>query len=148
MSLKEQIETDFLEALKSKNSLQLSTLRLLKSAIKNAEIEAKREFEDSDIINIIEKQAKQRRDSIEQYRSAGREDLKAKEEDELQILEKYLPEKLNEEEVREEVRKALEVLSEADRNNFGKAMGASMQALKGKADPAVVTKVVKEALGG
>jgi len=141
MSLKEQIDNDFKQAMISKDELGLSVSRLLKSAIKNAEIDKGEELDDAGIITVIEKQAKQRRDSIEQFDKAGRGDLSEKEKAELEIIEKYLPEKMSEEDVRAIVQK---IVSENEGQDFGRVMGAAMGQLKGQADGAMVQKIVRE----
>lgn len=148
MVLKQKIEENLGKAFKERNELSVSVLRLIKSAIKNAEIEKKEDLADDEILNIIEKQAKQRRESMELYKTAGREDLRGKEELELKILEEYLPEKLTEDEIRDKVLETIKSLQESDKNNFGKVMGASIGELKGKADPSLVNKVVREIIEG
>jgi len=148
MNLKDQINEDLNKALKQRDELSLSVLRMVKSALKNLEIEKKEETTEEDVLLILEKQAKQRRESIEQYEKAGRQDLEQKEEDELKILEDYLPEKLGEEDIKTKVSEIVEGLTTEEKSNFGKVMGASMTSLKGKADPSLVSKVVKDILGG
>lgn len=144
MSLKEDIEVKMKEAMKAGDAEALSLYRMLISAIKNAEIEAKGELDDNGVIAALERQAKQRRDSIEQYKSGGREDLAKKEEAELKIIEGFLPEKMGEAEVREIIRKKIAEMPDAQ---FGQVMGASMGELKSKADGALVQKIVKEEMG-
>jgi len=147
MTLKEKIDFDFKNSLKKKDTLKVSVLRLIKSAVKNAEIEKRKEYNDEEILSVIEKQAKQRKDSIALYKKAGRDDLKEQEEAELSIIEQYLPEKMSEAEVKETIEKIFETISEEERTNFGRVMGRVMQELKGKADPGVINKIVKEKTG-
>ncbi|MCL4386872.1 MAG: GatB/YqeY domain-containing protein [Patescibacteria group bacterium] len=146
MSLYEKIEEDFKLALKEKRELDLSVLRLLKTAIKNAEILNKRTLSEDELASIIEKQVKQRKDSISQFEAARRSDLKEKEENELPILEKYLPEKMSEEETKAKVQEIISGLPQEQKANFGQVMGKVMSELKGKTDPAIVSKYVKEIL--
>lgn len=152
MSLKEQILNDQKTALKEKNELLLSTLRLLNAAIKNAEIEkrAKKpdqpELTDEEIIQVISRQVKQRQDSISEYEKGGRQDLAEKEKQEMAILQKYLPEQLSEEKITETVEKIIKEM-QATPADFGKVMKNVMAKLKGKAQGDVVSKIVKEKLG-
>lgn len=141
MSLKEQIDIDFKKAMVEKDELGLSVSRLLKTAIKNVEIEKRSEIDDEAVVAVIEKQAKQRRDSIEQFDKAGRTDLSEKEKAELVIIEKYLPEKMPEADVRQTIEKILAENAGAD---FGRIMGKSMSELKGQADGDLVQKIVRE----
>lgn len=144
MSLKDQINEKMNEALKSKDTEVLSLFRMLKSAIKNAEIEKRSDLDEADVISVLEKQAKQRRDSIEQYQSGGRNDLAAKEKSELDIIARFLPEKMSEEEIRKIVKDKINSISDAQ---FGQVMGSCMSELKGKADGQLVQKIVKEEMG-
>lgn len=144
MSISLEIEGGIKKAMVEKDELSLSTLRLLKSAIKNAEIEKGSELDDAEALVVLEKQAKQRRDSIDQYEKGDRPELAEKEKKELEMIEKFLPAKMGEDEVREVVKK---VVSENEGADFGRVMGAAMGQLKGKADGSVVQKIVKEELG-
>lgn len=145
MSLKSKIEESFKAAMTEKNELELGLFRLIKSAIKNNEIDAGHELDDNEVIAVLEKQAKQRRDSIDQFEKAGRTELAQHEKDELVIIEKFLPEKMSEEEIRAVVKAKIAGMEGAD---FGRVMGAVMGELKGKADGATVQKVLKEELEG
>ncbi|PIZ00176.1 aspartyl-tRNA amidotransferase [bacterium (Candidatus Howlettbacteria) CG_4_10_14_0_8_um_filter_40_9] len=146
MNISKDISSEIVESMKKKEDFKLSTLRLLKSALKNAEIDAKRELTEEEELSIIEKQAKQRREAAGQYKSAGRNDLAEKEEKELEIMEKYLPEKMSLEEVKKIVLKLKEETGATGEADFGKLMGKAMLELKGKADGGIVGSVVKEVL--
>lgn len=146
MNISKDISSEIVESMKKKEDFKLSTLRLLKSALKNAEIDAKRELTEEEELSIIEKQAKQRREASVQYKSAGRNDLAEKEEKELEIMKKYLPEKLSLEEIKKIVLKLKEETGTTGQADFGKLMGKAMAELKGKADGGTVGSVVKEAL--
>lgn len=148
MNIEKDISAEIVKAMKSKEDFTLSTLRLLKSALKNAEIEVKRELTGEEELSIIEKQAKQRREAYEQYKSAGRDDLADKEQKELEIMKKYLPEKLSLEEIKQVVLKLKEETGAIGQADFGKLMGRAMSELKGKADGGTVGSVVKEVLSG
>lgn len=146
MSLKEQIDKDFLEAYKSKDEAKSSVLRLLKSAIKNKEIALGKPLGDEDTLEVINKEVKQRRDSVEQYKTGNRPELAQKEEDESKILSHYLPEQMSEREVSEIIEKAIAKTNAQNMQDMGKVMGAIMPEVKGKADGSLVSKLVKEKL--
>lgn len=141
MNLKDKLEVAIKEAMIGKDELTLSVSRLIKSAIKNAEIEAGSELDEAGILVVIEKQAKQRRDSIDQFQKAGRQDLVDKEALELKIIEAYLPAKMSEDEVRAVV---TDIVAQNQGQDFGRLMGVVMGQLKGKADGAMVQKIVRE----
>lgn len=140
--LRQDIEQQIKEALKAGNREVLDTLRFLFSAIKNAEIDWKREATDEDVVAVVQKQVKQHRESIEAFQKAGRPELAAKEESELNILVKYLPQQMSEDELRGIVTEIINGLSDDDKKNFGKAMGAVMARVKGKADGNTVGRIV------
>jgi uncharacterized protein len=144
MSVREQIENGLIKAMHDKNELELSVFRLLKSAVKNAEIEKKSELSDDEIMAVVEKQAKQRRDSIDQYEKGGREDLAAREKEELDLIEKFLPEKMGDDEIRTVVKN--KIVEAGEGADFGRVMGMVMTELKGKADGSVVQRLVQEEL--
>jgi len=144
MSLRQNIENKMKEALRSKDTETLSLFRLLLNSIKNTEIERKQELTDEEVITVLEKEAKQRRDSITEYEKGNRQDLADKEKKELEVIESFLPEKMTEEEIRSIVKEKIASMPEA---NFGQAMGLIMSELKGKADGGLVQKVVKKELG-
>jgi hypothetical protein len=144
MTISEQIDSLLKEAMIAKDEQATGLYRLLKSALKNAEIEKRSELEGADVVRVLEKEAKQRRDSIEQYRAGNREDLAAHEESELKVIESFLPEKMGEDEVRAEIKK---IISANEGQDFGRTMGAVMGQLKGKADGALVQRIVREEMG-
>ncbi len=149
MNLQEQINADFLQAYKNKDEKLVMTLRMIKSSLVNKMIEkkmAKEEMlEDSEIIAVIKSEIKKRKDSIESYSQGNRNDLAEKEQEEINILEKYLPEQMSEDRIREEIKKILQ-----DKNftssDFGKAMGAVMASISGQADGQIVSIILKEEL--
>jgi len=163
MGLKEKIQNDFKEAFKAKDEVRVSTLRLLNAEIRNAEI-AKRTrlvkkadgsvieeeccaLEDGEIIEVVSREIKKRRDSIEMYEKGGRGELAENEKKEMEILLAYLPAQLNEEEIRELVKKAVEKTGASGAKDIGKVMAALMPDVKSKADGALVSRIVKEFLG-
>lgn len=142
-----QIENDFLTAFKAKNDeLLVAVLRLLKTAIKNAEITKKGQLTDEEIQKVISSEAKKRKDALESYRQGGREELAVKEEQEMAILEKYLPEQLSEDKVKELVSQVIAEAGEVTPKDFGKLMGQVMAKAQGQADGGLVSRLVKEAL--
>lgn len=144
--LKQKIEDNLIEALKSKDEITLSVLRMLKSAIQNSEIQKKAALEDTDILSVIQGQIKQRHDSIALYEQGKRQELADKEKAEIEVLKKYLPEQMGEEEIRNIVTKAISETGAADIKDMGKVMGAIMPQVKGKADGGLVSQIVKNEL--
>ena len=144
--LKKQIEEQIKEALKAGDRELLETLRFLISEVKNAEIDLKREATDEDVVAVVQKQVKQHRESIEAYKSAGRDDLFQVEKAQLEILQGFLPQQLSEEEVKIIVQETVSSLLEEEKKNFGKVMGIVMGKVKGKAAGDIVNKIVKENL--
>lgn len=144
--LKQQIEEQIKNALKGGEELRLSTLRFLLSAIKNDEIAKQREVTDEEVISVVRHQVKQRKESIEAFQKGGREELAEKERQELEILNKFLPQQLSEEEVKKMVQETIAELPESERKNFGKVMGVVMGRIKGQTEGNIVAKVVKEVL--
>jgi len=133
----------------ARDEFKTSVLRMLISAIGYMEIQkggAGYEATEEDVMTSIEKQVKQRKDSIEQYEKAGRNDLADKEKLELEMLEKYLPEQMNEEEIRNLVKEAISQTGAANPQDMGKVMGALMPKTKGKTDGSLVIKIVREEL--
>ncbi|MFA5126703.1 MAG: GatB/YqeY domain-containing protein [Patescibacteria group bacterium] len=144
MSLNLDIENDLKQALKDKNEAVVSTLRLIKSAIKNQAIELRKpELEDSEIAAVLRREAKKRQDSISQFKAGRRQDLADKEEREVEILEKYMPSQMSETDIAAIVD---EVISSGI-NNFGQAMKTVMAKTGGQADGQTVQRLVKAKLG-
>lgn len=149
MSLKEQIISELKESLKSGDSLKRDTLRFLSSAIKNVEIEKKKKekgLDDLETLEVVRRAIKQRKDSIEQYEKGGRSDLAEKEKKELEILSVYLPAQMNEEKIREEIKKVISETGADSQKDFGKVMGMAMKKLNGQAEGDLVKKIVQEEL--
>lgn len=151
-SIKEAILNDLKEAMKAKEADRLRVLRSLKAKILEKEISERTGGEgsisDEQVTEVLLKAAKQRKESIDQFEQGGREDLAGKEKEELKVIESYLPEMMTEEEIREAVTAQIEKTGASSMADMGKVMGAMMARLKGKADGAVVSRVVKEELSG
>lgn len=150
MSLKERIGEDIKSAMKAKDKIRLETVRGIKKVILEKEVALRPKGQDSlteeQEIEVLSQQAKQRRDSIEQYRNGGREDLAEKEAQELAIIETYLPEQLSEDEVKNILDKIISSVGAKTPKDMGKVMGAAMKELKGKADGKQIQAIVKEKL--
>lgn len=146
MNLRDKIKNDLKDAMKSGDNVTRDVLRMLNSDIKNVEIDLKKELADDDVVKIIKRNIKSRRDSIEQYKKGNREDLAVQEEKELKILEKYMPEQMNEEEIRKIVIDIIKKSEALGASDFGKVMGEVMRETKGIADGNVVSRIVKEEL--
>ena len=148
MSLKDRVLQDMKEAMKARDQLRLSTLRLLVSEIKNKEIDAKGELKDEDILALIQKAVKQRQDSIAQYEKGGRQDLAEKEKAELEILKAYLPEELSKEAILKIIDQAIAATGASSPKEMGKVMREVMPKVKGRADGKLVNELVRKRLAG
>lgn len=146
MSLKEQLIADMKEAMKAKQAERLGTIRQVRSAIKNKEIELGRELDDEAVIAVISTQVKQRRESAQMYRENERPELAGKEETELAILQGYLPAQLDESEVRDIVAATINEVGATSARDMGKVMPVVMSRTKGTADGKLVNQLVRELL--
>jgi len=146
MSLKEQITEDMKAAMRAKDSGRLATIRLLTAAIKQKEVDERIDVSDEQVLAIIEKMNKQRKDSISQFEAGGRQDLADIEKAELAILSTYLPAALSEAEVQAEVAAAVTAVGAAGPQDMGKVMGVLKPKLAGRADMTAVSAMVKAAL--
>jgi len=148
MTLKDRIIEDMKTALRAKDTARLSAVRLLLAAIKQREVDERIELTDADVVAVIEKMLKQRRDSIRQYGSAGRQDLVQAEEFEVQILSGYMPSGLSEAEVAAAVAEVIAATGAKSPQDMGKVMSALKVKLAGRADMAKVSALVKGKLAG
>ncbi len=147
MSLLKQIDQDLVKALKSGDRLAADTLRGLKSDIKYFQLEKRvDELTDEDIIGVISSSAKRRRDSIEQFKAGGRQDLVDKESHELEIVQKYLPQQLSEDDIEKIVKEAIEETGAQSPSDMGKVMKVVMPKVKGRADGKIIQKIVTRSL--
>ena len=146
MSLKEQITNDMKNAMRSKETDRLNTIRLLLAAMKQKEVDERIELTDAQIVSIIEKMIKQRKDSISQYAAAKREDLVASETFELNLLQTYMPEQMTDEEISAAVQNALASTGATGPQDMGKVIAYLKNQLAGKADMGKVSGMVKAAL--
>lgn len=146
---KQELQRQLKESMLAKDVLKTSVLRLVLSAINYYEIQkggAGYEATDEDVLSVIQKEVKQRKDSIEQFKAGGRQDLADKEASELDMLQKYLPEQMSEENIRAIVKQTINEVGVTSMQDMGKAMGALMPKLKGKADGGLISHIVKEEL--
>ncbi len=146
MSLLEKIEEDFRSSLKTGDKMKISVLRLLKSALKNKEIELRRALSEDDCLSVISAQIKQRRDSIQEYEKAGRSDLAEAERKEMEILLSYMPRQLSEEEIEGLIRETIKETGAKGLQDVGRVMKALMPKIKGMADGRIVNQKVREIL--
>src|SRR6266481_4013621 len=147
MTLQEKIQAHITDAMRGKDSLRLNTLRMMKSAVKNKEIEKMKALEEGEVLSIFGTLVKQRKDSIEQFRKGGREELAQKEEAEIKIIEEYLPAAASEEDIQQAVAAAIQETGAASMKDMGKVMKAALARLAGKsADGTRVSQMVKEKL--
>jgi uncharacterized protein YqeY len=144
--LKAKLQKDLKDAMIKKDSFKRDTIRFLMSAIKQVEVDERRELSDEDIYKIIQKSIKQREDSITQYREAGREDLAKKEEMEAKLLGEYLPKQLNKDEIREIVKGVIESLNASSMKDMGAVMREANKIIGSRSDGKTVSSVVKEML--
>ncbi len=147
MSLKARITEDMKTAMKAKETTRLGAIRLLLAAIKQKEVDDRSELDDAGIVAVIEKMTKQRKDSLAQYETAGRADLAEVEKAEIAVLAAYLPEKMDEAGIQAAIEAAVAATGAAGPADMGKLMGVLKPQLAGKADMALVSKLVKARLG-
>src|SRR5262245_57421919 len=147
MSLQEKIQSDITSAMRAKDSLRLNVLRMMKTAVKNKEIEKMKPLADPEVISVFNSLVKQRKDSVEQFRKGGREELAQKEESEIKIIEEYLPAAASHDKVRRAIEEAIRETGATSAKDMGKVMKATMARLEGKTtDGARVSQFVKEKL--
>lgn len=147
MSLQATILADYQDAMRAREADRISVLRLLRAALKSARIEARRELTDDDALAVLQRQAKQRRDSIEAYRQAGRHDLVEAESAELRILTAYLPVQLSDDELRQLAAEVVETVGATSPRDLGQVMKALLPRVQGRADGKRVSEIVRELLG-
>ena len=146
MTLTNQITEDMKTAMQAKDSARLQTIRLILAAIKQKEVDSRVEADDAEVVRVLDKMVKQRKDSIEQFTKAGRTDLVAQEEAETVVISAYLPQRMGAEEVERAVRDIIAQVGAASLADIGKVMGAAKKSLDGKADMAVLSATVKRLL--
>jgi uncharacterized protein YqeY len=146
MTIVDTVRAEMTTAWKAGDTARRDALRLMVSALDNGRIAARHELSDEESIQVLQREAKQRRDSIEEFEKGGREDLAEKERGELEIIEGYLPAQMGEDELREIVRATVEEVGAAGPGDLGKVMGPLMGKLAGRADGKVANQIVRELL--
>ncbi|MBB1060791.1 GatB/YqeY domain-containing protein [Marilutibacter spongiae] len=147
MSLKQRLNDDMKAAMKAGEKHDLGVIRLINAAIKQKEVDERVELDDTAVIAILDKMVKQRKDSVSQYSSAGRQDLADVEQAEIVVIERYLPAKMDEASILAAIDAAIASTGATGAADMGKLMGALKPALAGKADMGLVSKLVKQRLG-
>ena len=146
MGLMEQLNQELKEAMREKDQVRKDTIRLVKAAVKNAEIERQHELDEGEILDIIGKQAKLRRDALDDFERAGRHDLKTQYEREIAILRKYLPTMMGRSEIKQMAQEVIAELGADSPQAMGQVMREMMARVRGQADGRLVNKVVRELL--
>ena len=144
--MKEKILQDLKEAMRAQDVARRTTLRMVVAAIKNLEIETSSELEAGDVLQIIQKQVKSRRESIEEFRKGNREDLIAKEQTEIDILKEYLPEEASEENIRSAAAEIITSINASGPQDIGKVMPKLIEQFQGRADGRTINGIVRELL--
>jgi len=147
MSLKERIINDVKDAMRARDKPRLATLRLITAAIKQQEVDERIELDDTQLLSLLDKMCKQRRESISQFEKAARDDLIAQEVSELEIIKTYLPEQLGEAEIAALIDETLAATGAASIKDMGKVMGQLKPKLQGRADMGAVSAMIKARLG-
>ncbi len=146
MNLKERLMADLKDAMRSQDIHRRDAIRMVRAAIANKEIDLHREVTDAEVEQLISQEVKRREEALDMLAKAGREDLIAKEQTELQILQSYLPEQLSPEEIERVVRSIVAELGASDRSQMGPVMRRAMEELRGRADGRLVNEIVRETL--
>jgi len=147
MSLKDRITDDVKDAMRAKDKPRLATLRLITAAIKQQEVDERIELDDTQLLSLLDKMCKQRRESISQFEKAARDDLIAQEVSELAIIKNYLPEQLGEAEIAALIDETMAATGAASIKDMGKVMGQLKPKLQGRADMGAVSAMIKARLG-
>lgn len=144
--LLKKLQDEMKTAMKSGDKDRLSVIRMLISEIKKVQIDKKKELTDEEIIQVLQRYAKQRKESIKQYREAGREDLAQKEEAELKVVQEFLPQPLSEEKIEQIIEQVISELGASSMKDMGRVMKSVMERVKGRADGSTVSSIVKKKL--
>ncbi|MBD7924594.1 GatB/YqeY domain-containing protein [Xanthomonas sp. CFBP 8703] len=148
MTLKQQLTDDMKAAMKARDAHSLGVIRLINAAIKQKEVDERKDVDDAAVLALMDKMVKQRKDSVSQYAAAGREDLASIEREEIVVIERYLPAKLGEAEIVAAIQAAIAQTGASSAADMGKLMAVLKPALAGKADMSLVSVLVKQQLAG
>ena len=146
MSLDERLLEEMKQAMKSNDKLRLSTIRMIRNAVKNKEIEQRKKLDDDDVLRVIQGMMRKNEESVEQFQIGGRMDLVEKEKKEIEILKSFLPESLSKEEILKMIDQSIEETQASSLRDLGKVMKSVMPKLAGKADGKLINQLVKERL--
>ena len=146
MNLSERLNEDMKQAMKSKDKFRLSTIRMVRSTINYSEIELKRTLDDNEVLDILSREIKQRKDALQEFEKAGRDELAATNRAEIELIQKYLPQQLSEEEIKVIVQQTIQETGASSKSEMGKVMSALMPKVKGRADGKLVNQAVQQFL--
>lgn len=146
MNLSERLNEDMKQAMKSRDKFTLSTIRMVRSTIKYLEIDLKRTLDDNEVLDILSREIKQRKDALQEFEAAGRDELAASTKAEIEIIIKYLPQQLTEEEIKVIVQQTIQETGASSKSEMGKVMSALMPKVKGRADGKLVNQAVQQFL--
>lgn len=146
MSLSERLNEDMKQSMRNQDKFKLSVIRMVRSAIKNVEIDMKRTLDDNEVLDILSREVKQRKDSLQEFQKAGREDLVENLKQEIDIITAYLPQQLTEEEINVIVQQTIQETGASSKAEIGKVMAALMPKVKGRADGKLVNQAVQKLL--
>jgi uncharacterized protein len=147
MSLSERLNEDMKQSMRNQDKFKLSVIRMVRSAIKNVEIDLKRTLDDNEVLDILSREVKQRRDSLQEFEKAGRNDLVDNLKQEIEIIADYMPQQLTEEEISVIVQQTIQETGASSKADMGKVMTALMPKVKGRADGKLVNQAVQKFLG-
>jgi len=146
MSLSERLNEDMKQAMKSQDKFKLSVIRMIRSSIKNAEIDRRKTLDDNEVLDVLSREIKQRKDSLQEFEKAGRDDLVENLKKEIAIIAEYMPQPLSEEELKAIVRQTIQETGASSKADMGKVMSALMPQVKGRADGKLVNQLVQQFL--
>ena len=146
MSLEERLVEEMKQAMKSNDKLRLSTIRMIRSALQNKEIEVRKKLEDEDVVKVIQAMVRKGEESVEQFQTGGRMDLVEKEKKEIEILKSFLPQPLSQEEILNIIDQSIQETQASSPKDIGKVMKSVMPKIGGKADGKLINQLVKERL--
>ncbi|SFF00304.1 hypothetical protein SAMN05216378_4691 [Paenibacillus catalpae] len=146
MNLSDRLNDDMKQAMRNQDKFKLTTIRMIRAAVKNLEIDLKRPLEDTEVVDILSREIKQRKDSLQEFSKAGRDDLVTDLSAEIEIISQYLPVQLTEEEIKAIVTQTIQELGASSKAEMGKVMGALLPKTKGRADGKLVNQYVQQFL--
>ena len=146
MSLNDRLNEDMKQAMRNQDKFRLSVIRMVRSSIKNIEIDQRRPLDDQEVLDVLNRELKQRKDSLHEFEKAGRQDLADNLKAEIVIISEYMPQQLSEDEVKEIVQQTIHEVGASSKADMGKVMGALMPKVKGRADGKLINQLVTQLL--